>query len=222
MRPPFSLVHLLLFLFAVGFLLVFAQVGLLTIAFDKLGLSAGSAFLLLFASLVGSAVNLPLFTVRTEPPGPGLRTVTLAGLLRVPPTPFTGRTIVAVNVGGCLLPVAFSAYLMIHHPLNPLHVVAAVALVSAVCYSVSRPLPGLGIGMPMLVAPITAAVVALLVDPAHSAPLAYSCGTLGVLLGADLMHLPEIRRLGAPMASIGGAGTFDGIFITGLVAVLLA
>jgi uncharacterized membrane protein len=43
-----------------------------------------------------------------------------------------------------------------------------------------------------------------------------------VLLGADLARLGEIRRMGAPVASIGGAGTFDGIFLTGLVAVLLA
>jgi hypothetical protein len=54
----------------------------------------------------------------------------------------------------------------------------------------------------------------LLLDPEQSAPLAYVCGTLGVLLGADISRLEEIRRLGAPQASIGGAGTFDGIFNT--------
>jgi hypothetical protein len=31
-----------------------------------------------------------------------------------------------------------------------------------------------------------------------------------------------VRRLGAPVVSIGGAGTFDGVFLTGIVAVLLA
>jgi len=29
-------------------------------------------------------------------------------------------------------------------------------------------------------------------------------------------------KIGAPVASIGGAGKFDGIFLTGLIAVLLA
>jgi uncharacterized membrane protein len=41
-------------------------------------------------------------------------------------------------------------------------------------------------------------------------------------LGADLANLGKVRKLGAPVASIGGAGTFDGIFIAGVTAVLLA
>ena len=62
----------------------------------------------------------------------------------------------------------------------------------------------------------------MLLNLEQSAPLAYISGTLGVLIGADLLRLGDIRKLGAPFASIGGAGTFDGIFITGIVAVLLA
>jgi uncharacterized membrane protein len=42
------------------------------------------------------------------------------------------------------------------------------------------------------------------------------------LIGADLTNLDKVRGLGAPVASIGGAGTFDGIFLTGILAVLLA
>jgi hypothetical protein len=34
--------------------------------------------------------------------------------------------------------------------------------------------------------------------------------------------LGKIHGLGAPVASIGGAGTFDGVFLVGIVAVLLA
>lgn len=52
--------------------------------------------------------------------------------------------------------------------------------------------------------------------------IAYIGGTLGVLIGADLLRLDVVRKLGAPVASIGGAGTFDGIFLSELVAVLLA
>jgi uncharacterized membrane protein len=80
----------------------------------------------------------------------------------------------------------------------------------------------MGIGMPMLVAPIAAAIVAILIGGEKlAAPLAYICGTLGVLVGADLLRLKDIAKIGAPIASIGGAGTFDGIFLTGIVAVLL-
>ena len=43
-----------------------------------------------------------------------------------------------------------------------------------------------------------------------------------VHLLADLLNLKKISKLGAPIASIGGAGTFDGIFLTGIFAVVLA
>jgi uncharacterized membrane protein len=100
-------------------------------------------------------------------------------------------------------------------------VISAVALVSAVCRLTSRPVPGVGIGIPIFVAPLVAAVVSLIIDPEYSAPLAYISGTLGVLIGADISRLNDIRKMGAPFASIGGAGTFDGIFLSGIVAVLL-
>jgi uncharacterized membrane protein len=76
--------------------------------------------------------------------------------------------------------------------------------------------------MPVFVAPVSAALLALTLDASHSAPLAYIGGTMGVLIGADLLRLNDIRSLGSPFASIGGAGTFDGIFLSGIVAVLLA
>jgi len=46
-------------------------------------------------------------------------------------------------------------------------------------------------------------------------------GTLGTLIGADLLNLPRLRNLGAGVASIGGAGTFDGVLLSGIIAVLL-
>jgi uncharacterized membrane protein len=45
---------------------------------------------------------------------------------------------------------------------------------------------------------------------------------MGTLIGGDLLHVRQVRRLATPVASIGGAGTFDGIFLTGIIAVLLA
>ncbi len=220
---PFSPLYFLLFILLLGFLLAFVQVGLLTVAFDKLGLSAHSAMLLLFSSLLGSAINLPLFSVKAErPPEMPEMPERLRGLLRHTMQEFTGRTIIAVNVGGCLIPLFFSIYLLRHHPLPLDQVFLAIVLVSAVSYYFSRPIPGLGIGMPIFVAPLSAAVVALAINSEHSAPLAYISGTLGVLIGADLLRLGNIRQMGVPLASIGGAGTFDGIFLTGIIAVLLA
>jgi uncharacterized membrane protein len=224
MRLPYSPLPLLLFVVALGLLLAIVQLGALTIAFDKLGLTPRSAFLLLFVSLFGSAINLPLFTMTAEaaPPPPPAVPPALRRLLRQQARAFHGRTLVAVNVGGCLIPAAFSIYLLAHEPLPWTPVLFGIAAIAAVSRLISRPMPGIGIGMPMFVPPVIAAILALLLDSEHSAPLAYICGTLGVIIGADLLRIPDIRKLGTPFASIGGAGTFDGIFITGVVAVLLA
>ena len=213
----------MLFIFAVAVLSALVQLGVLSIAFGKLGLSWGSAILLLMASLFGSALDLPLFSIRTEaPPDQAELPPPLRGLLRQVMREYHGRTLIAVNVGGCLVPVWFSLYLLSRHALPAWQVLLSIAVVAAVSHRLSRPLRGIGIAMPIFVAPVCAALVALVVNPAEAAPLAYVCGTLGVLIGADLLRLRDIRRMGAPIASIGGAGTFDGIFVTGIVAVLLA
>lgn len=217
---PFSPFYFAMLVVALGLLAVFVQIGALTLAFDKLGLSPNSATLLLFTSLLGSLINLPLFSVKAEGPPPPMPQP-FRSLLRLPPMVFTGKTVVAINVGGCLVPLFFSVYLLRHNPLNPLMVISAVAMVAAVCRLASRPVPGVGIGIPIFVAPLVASMVSLIIDPQNSAPLAYISGTLGVLIGADISRLNDIRKMGAPFASIGGAGTFDGIFLSGIVAVLL-
>ena len=136
--------------------------------------------------------------------------------------PFTGKVTITVNVGGALLPVLFSLYLFAHTSLGLVHSVVSIMVVALIAAKFSRPIPRMGIGMPILIAPLAAALVATLIDPAQRAPLAYISGTLGVLIGADLMRLKDILKLGSPVASIGGAGTLDGVFLTGIIAVLLA
>lgn len=211
----------LLALFGLVFLFALIQVGALQLAFYKLGLNPEAGMTLLFASLMGSLVNVPLFRMEAEesdePPPLAIRR-----LLAQRQMPFEGYTTVAVNLGGCLLPLTFSAYLVLNAGASLLDHLLTVAVVSAAAYGFSRPVPGIGIGMPVLVAPLTAALAAVLIDPEHSPALAYVGGTIGVLIGADLLRLPDVRKLGSPIASIGGAGTFDGIFITGIIAVLLA
>lgn len=194
--------RILLLIAAFMFFVAFVQVGVLTIAFDKLGLSADSAYLLFLTILVGSMINVPLFDMKSDALEEGM-------------------TRISVNVGGCVVPVAFCIYLFRQHPLDPFILLAAISTVTLLSWKVSRQVPGLGIGMPVFLAPITAAVVSYLLDAKNAASLAYISGTLGVLIGSDLLHLKDLRRMGAPFAAIGGAGSFDGIFITGIVAVLL-
>lgn len=209
------------FLFALGFLIAFVQVGLLSIAFHKLGLSPQAAYLLLITSLMGSVINLPLFKLHHDKEGDISRYH--SPLFPAPLLPeHKGFTLVAVNVGGCLIPLSFSFYLFNNTEITLLQSLQVISFVTFISYLFSRPIRGLGIGMPILIAPLSAAIIAIGVAPALSAPLAYIGGTIGVLLGADLFRLKDIRKMGPPIAAIGGAGTFDGIFITGIVAVLLA
>jgi len=218
---PFSVFHLVFFLLLLFILMIVVQLGLISIAFEKLGLSSQSAYLLLFTSLFGSMINLPLFSVESTPPRDPQSPVNF-GLLRLPPIVFTGRTSIRMNVGGGLVPIIFSFYLFHNHPLQLWQIAVGICTIAALSYFVSRPIHGIGIGMPVFIAPIAAALIATLLAGKDSAPLAYISGTLGVLLGADILRLKNIKAMGLPMASIGGAGTFDGIFLTGFIAVLLA
>ncbi len=218
---PFSRLRILLQLGALGFLITLVQLDIITVALEKLGLSRDTAFLLLASTLVGSLINVPLFSIKTREVGSGFSQQEIPAYFRPPPMHPAGKTVIAANVGGCLIPVIFSIYLLARSALSAAEATIAVATVAWVAYLFSRPIPGLGMAMPVLVAPVTAALVAVTLNYQLSAPLAYIGGTLGVLLGADVLRLRDVRTLGARAASIGGAGTFDGVFITGLLAVLL-
>jgi uncharacterized membrane protein len=98
----------------------------------------------------------------------------------------------------------------------------ATACVAIVCHLVAYPVHGVGIAEPMFVPPIATAIIAIIISRDYAAPLAYIAGSMGTMIGADLWNLDKVQGLGAPVASIGGAGTFDGIFLTGILAVLLA
>ena len=131
------------------------------------------------------------------------------------------QTVLAVNVGGAVVPTLLSLYLLTQ-ALAPLRVVVATAAVTLLTYRLARPVTGVGIVVPMLLPPLSAAPAALLLVPQQAPLAAYVAGTMGTLIGADLLHVRKVRRLATPVASIGGAGTFDGVFITGIIAVLLA
>jgi len=222
MKNQFSFEHLFLLFFLLFFLFLLIQLELLAFAFEKLNLSPTLGMLILVLSLFGSAINLPVFRISSEQPPQQMQVYQRWGIFRISFQPFLNETQISVNLGGCLIPLAVSIYLFVNSGLPIAVTLFGIAIVSLISYFFSRPIPGLGIGMPILIAPVSAALVGLFLSPEFSAPLAYISGTFGVLIGADLLHLKAIPGLGAPQASIGGAGTFDGIFITGIVAALLA
>jgi uncharacterized membrane protein len=190
-------------------------------AYGRVGLDQTWAFIVLLASVLGSWFNVPVARLRGETTFQPVL-VRVYGMLYVIPRPVrTGTKIVAVNVGGAVIPTALSAYLIVRNELGWLAVLA-IAIVAAITHMVARVVPGVGIVVPTFIPPLAAAVTAWVLDVEATAALAYVAGTLGTLLGADLLNLRRVRELDAPVLSIGGAGTFDGIFVTGIVAVLLA
>ncbi len=201
--------------------LILVQVGLLRYAYMRLGISSGAALLLLFGSLIGSFFNIPVAELPARQVMSGQEIEFFGMHYIVPVVVRSPSTIIAVNVGGALIPAIMSLYLLITHRLW-LRGVIATAVVAAVCYALSQPIRGLGIAEPVFVPALASAVIALILSREQAAPLAYIGGSLGTLIGADLLNLGSVRGLGAPVASIGGAGTFDGIFLIGIVSVLIA
>jgi len=131
------------------------------------------------------------------------------------------RTVIAVNLGGAVVPTLLSLYLVVKNGIYVQSVVG-VPVIAVIMHWLARPVAGVGIAVPTLIPPLVAAGVGLLLSRPCAPCVAYVAGSLGTLIGADLLNLGKIQGLGAPVASIGGAGTFDGIFLTGILAVLLA
>lgn len=209
-----GLILLILITLPVFFILIFLNI--VTISFSKLGLSPESAFILLFAMLLGSTINIPISRQRIA--YRSARPYYMHFFFYVPP-PVTHQ-VVTVNVGGAIIPVCFAFYLL---PLAPLlSTVVVTAVVVMVTKWLARPVAGMGITMPFWIPPLFSAGLALLLSRDNPAPVAYISGVLGALIGADLLNWPSFRKLGAQVVSIGGAGVFDGIFLTGIVAALIA
>lgn len=211
---PLMWLFFLLLILPALVLVFFFQVA--AFSFTKLGLSPQGAVLLFGLSLLGGVINIPVsrrrFVVEEDRFSP------FPFLFYYPPR--VREQVVAVNLGGAVIPVLFSLYLLGRAPLLP--ALAATVVVTAVARALARPVPGVGISLPAFVPPLVAAAVAVLLAGDNAAPVAYIAGVWGTLVGADLLNLHRLRELGAHVLSIGGAGVFDGIFLVGLVAALLA
>jgi len=202
-------------------LIILIQLRILRYAYMKLGIGPGAAMLLLFGSLIGSYFNIPI----TVLPGHDVRSgevVDFYGMRYVVPlvTSWPG-TVLAVNVGGAVIPTLMSTYLVLRYRLW-LRAAIAIVVIAGVIHTMATPVQGVGIAVPVFAPVVTTAILAFILSREYAAPLAYIGGSMGTLIGADLLNLNKIGDLGAPVASIGGAGTFDGIFLTGILAVLLA
>jgi uncharacterized membrane protein len=220
--PPLIFFLMVAFFLVALIMLPFLMIGLIGEAFLRLGVSPSLVFWLLILTLVGSLVNIPIYRLENRDLM-GEQVVSYFGMrYRVPRPERAQATILAVNVGGALIPMALSVYLISKIDFG-LSLPILLAVVTVVVNRLARPVRGMGIGVPGLAPPLVAALGAYLLCPMElRAPCAYIASTMGILIGADLLNLGQLRQLGAPVASIGGAGTFDAIFLSGIIAVLLS
>jgi uncharacterized membrane protein len=218
---PLALPFVLGLLFLIGLLIALIEVGILEYAYTKIGVDRRYLFAVLLLSLLGSYVNIPVAHLPGERVITG-RVITFFGMRYViPMVQEWPGTVIAVNVGGAVVPTLLSLYLIYKHRLY-ISGLIGIAIVAAVLYWLATPVRGVGIAVPVFIPPLVATVTAWVLQRNAAPPLAYIAGSMGTLIGADLLNLGKIQGLGAPVASIGGAGTFDGIFVTGIIAVLLA
>jgi uncharacterized membrane protein len=224
---PFIALYTILFLALLAGIFVMLEIGVINYAFGALGLPPELALAALMASLLGSYINIPLAQIKSGEPHLAEIVSSFGVRYRVPLHYARGATTLAVNVGGAIVPTLISIYVLSHQPTAIVPSAFGALIVALVVHRWARPVRGLGIAIPMFIPPIVAAVAAWVLAAlfggyAHVDAIAYVGGVIGTLVGADIANLNKLRDLGAPVASIGGAGTFDGVFLTGIVAVLLA
>ncbi len=218
--PPLFL-PLFIFLILIPFLAILFVFGASSAISEVLGLSVSDGIIILFLVIVGSFINIPLF----EKEGRLIeRKYSFFGFIYT--VRKKAKITVAVNLGGCVIPVLIS--LKILFSVNTDVFVLAFLLTSFVTFVSAKPIPGVGIAVPMLIPPLASALfsylsVILLSAPVHDVPrIAFTAGVLGALFGADILHLKDLEKIGSGVVSIGGAGTFDGIFLTGIFSVFIA
>lgn len=211
--------------------LPFIVVNAIETALSKLHLWAPLAVVCLVGIFVGGLVNIPIRRIERTvdqmmDPREWYGWVNQTPLLRRRST----ETIIAVNVGGCVVPTLLALYELVRVLALGRYAAWAVLVVSLVnilvCFYIARPINGLGIAMPGFISPAVAIGLSwlLLWGPEYNSirpPVAFVAGVLGPLIGADLLHLRDITRISVGVLSIGGAGTFDGIVLSGIVAALL-
>ncbi|HYB23571.1 MAG TPA: DUF1614 domain-containing protein [Solirubrobacteraceae bacterium] len=219
-RHPLGPLLVLWLVAMLGALLLLFLLEAITYAYQQIGISESILFALVIASLAGGLVNIPIARLRSEATLDVREVLAFGVRYRVPVVSRPAQTVLAVNLGGAVIPTAVSLLLLVKDDIW-WQAAIGVCFVGVLVHALARPIPGLGIAVPALIPPVLAAAVALTISPHALAALAYVSGTLGTLIGADLTNVRRLGELGTGVASIGGAGTFDGVFLSGIVAVLL-
>jgi len=222
---PAGIISLISFvLFLVLTPLLFMEVML--IAFHKLGISPFVGLFIVVGIFLGGLLNLPIKRYRFKRKLDSIQPLLFGTGFRFPRRKIIDETevVIAVNVGGCIIPVLIVFYELVRLVYHGAYIAPLVAILINIgaCFTMSRSVKGVGVVIPAFLPGLLAAVCGLLLYPENSPAVAFCAGVLGPVIGADLLKLREFISAGRGLISIGGAGSFDGIVISGIVALLLS
>lgn len=222
MRPVVYIHHkmLIYIIFWMFLLLLFGLI--FYFSFSIVGFTPLEILIISAASLLGAGINIPVLTLKTNQPALAVHGIKWMGFDVLVPFYEAQKVTVAINLGGAVVPAIASVYLTVTHISILPQIIIAVIIMSLFMHIIARPVRGVGIMTPFFLPPFLAAVLSLILISSSPVIGAYVSGTMGALIGADLLNLNKIKNLNASFVSIGGAGIFDGVFMTGLAAALLA
>src|SRR5437867_12175040 len=147
----------------------------LTYAYRKVGVRPRYAFAVMLVSLLVGHVSVPRYSVPTRRLVSPHEVSMFGRTYIVPETTEEGATLVALNVGGALIPIPVSIYLLLRTRMYG-RMLIRVALVAAGVHSLSPIVPGMGIAVPIIAPPLVAAAVLLLLPLRAGPPTAYAPG----------------------------------------------
>jgi uncharacterized membrane protein len=227
---PLSLFAIVLLIALLILIVPLLILGVIGAAFTRLGFSWISALAIVLLMLFGSFVNIPVYKIRRKiiritPPDSSI----FGEYNQSIPSP-VWDTSIAIILGGAVIPVAVSLYMLYQAILitgasQIFSVCVAIILVAAITYVSTRYLPGFGIQVSMIIPGLTALLAGLMLSGGTglaAAVTAFVSGITGTLLGGNIAQIFRIKDLDVPSVSIGGAGTFGAVFICCILPALIA
>ena len=225
-----SVLAILLIVGLIIILIPLFLLGMVGAAFTKLGFSWITAMAVVLLMLFGSYVDIPLYRFKRDMVRISPDTSAVFGSGSPWPADPVWETLVSINLGGAILPVCISLCLLYQAVLITgtsllVPVGTGILLVALVTFFATRPVPGMGLRVPLLIPALTALLMGMFMFGGAGIPatvMAFVSGTAGVLLGGNIGQIFRIKDLEVPLVSIGGAGTFGAVFICCILPALVA
>jgi uncharacterized membrane protein len=226
---PLSVFVIILIIVLVIIIVPLLILGIIGAAFTRLGFSWISALAVVLLILFGSFVNIPVYRFRRNMIRVSHNQAPVFGVSFPNTSGDVWETTISLNLGGAVIPVFISLYLMYRAILITgtsliFTVCTGIIIVAVITYVSTRLDTYNGIQVPLLIPGTysTACRFAPCRGTAYRAVTAFVSGITGVLLGGNLANLYRISDLEVPEVSFGGAGTFGSIFLCCMLPALIA